>query len=312
MYNDDLKRFYQHNAVPERKDDFVRYDSNKRIQSSDGVNADDVATVGQLSKITAGVSFNYVGQWKTNTAYVKDSVVYLDDLDTRIFYLAIADVEASSTLPVDNNNWTKFLETPSGKLPYVFLDVPESATNGTITEDQYQKFDNPSTYILLHDEFYSLADDQSKRGYMVFSHTGEDNLHHFYIKCITLTIETLSWVMTSKRIDSLMDLNYKGQWVTGDEIHNDDVVYYDISSTQRVFYVALNAIQSTTIAPNLDTANWHELFEIPIDVALMTENPTSSTVSNVGQFILNTTNQKLFICVAKAGNVYTYKEVTLS
>ena len=39
MYNDDLKRFYQQNAVPERKDDFVRYDSNKRIQSADDINA---------------------------------------------------------------------------------------------------------------------------------------------------------------------------------------------------------------------------------------------------------------------------------
>lgn len=61
-----------------------------------------------------------------------------------------------------------------------------------------------------------------------------------------------------------LDINYKGQWSNGDEIFTNDLVYYDISTTQRVFYIAKNNIASSTTTPNSDPTNWLELFEIPL------------------------------------------------
>ena len=52
MYNDDLKRFYPQNAKPEQKEDFVRYDKNKRIQVADPVNPTDAVNLKTLSQAT--------------------------------------------------------------------------------------------------------------------------------------------------------------------------------------------------------------------------------------------------------------------
>lgn len=58
------------------------------------------------------------------------------------------------------------------------------------------------------------------------------------------------------------DLNYKGVWVSGDEIYKSDVVYVD--NTTRIFYKALNDITESTISPENDSTNWEEILEVPL------------------------------------------------
>lgn len=61
-----------------------------------------------------------------------------------------------------------------------------------------------------------------------------------------------------------VDWNYKGQWTSGDEIFVNDLVYVDISTTERAYYLAINNIADSATSPNLDATNWKELFSIPL------------------------------------------------
>lgn len=61
------------------------------------------------------------------------------------------------------------------------------------------------------------------------------------------------------------ELNYKGLWVSGDEIFIYDLVYVDTAKS-RIFYRAVNNIKSSTISPNKDTTNWIEFLEVLLPV----------------------------------------------
>ena len=57
--------------------------------------------------------------------------------------------------------------------------------------------------------------------------------------------------------------NYKGLWVSGDEIFKDDIVYIDLGDL-RIFYIALCDIKQNNVSPDLDEKCWKELIEIPL------------------------------------------------
>lgn len=61
------------------------------------------------------------------------------------------------------------------------------------------------------------------------------------------------------------ELNYKGLWVSGDEIFTYDLVYIDTTKS-RIFYRAVNNIKSSTVSPDKDTTNWVEFLEVLLPV----------------------------------------------
>ena len=68
----------------------------------------------------------------------------------------------------------------------------------------------------------------------------------------------------TRNIVGVNEVNYKGQWVSGDEIHENDFVYYDINANSRVYYIAKADINPSTRPPNEDTSNFKEFIEIPL------------------------------------------------
>ena len=98
-----------------------------------------------------------------------------------------------------------------------------------------------------------------------------------------------------------VDINYKGVWTNGDEIFVNDLVYYDTSSSQRIFYLAKNNIVSSTTPPNSDPTNWLELFEIPLSSGgqlfehqiRLTATVSNGASSNPKNVICNATYQFL-------------------
>ncbi len=80
----------------------------------------------------------------------------------------------------------------------IIIEAPASATNGTLTEEQFTLLTaNTRNRIILNNEIYNLNDPQVDAGYYVYSHLGEDSTHNFFAKCITVTISTRGWVLTS-------------------------------------------------------------------------------------------------------------------
>lgn len=83
----------------------------------------------------------------------------------------------------------------------VELEVPSGSTSGTLTQEQLTKLQsNRETAIKFDGELYYLNDDKTSEGYLVYSHTGQDNTQNFFIKCITVTLSTLGWVLTSTQV----------------------------------------------------------------------------------------------------------------
>lgn len=81
--------------------------------------------------------------------------------------------------------------------PYIEItDVPTTATSGTLTSDQLAVLQSSNnSYILFNNEKYIAMDLQHDSGTLVYSHVGQDTANDYFIKCITVTISTLGWVL---------------------------------------------------------------------------------------------------------------------
>lgn len=91
----------------------------------------------------------------------------------------------------------------SGGSPIIF-EVPTGATNGTVTEQQLQQLQsNDNNYILLNNEKFYLMDKQSESGFLVYSHVGHDSTNNYFVKCITITISALTWVLNSLNLPTI-------------------------------------------------------------------------------------------------------------
>lgn len=100
----------------------------------------------------------------------------------------------------------------------VQINAPTSATQGQISPEQLSTLQSTKgAYLLFNDEIYRLQDAQHVSGYLVYSHLGYENTAQIYkIKCITITINTLGWVLTERTVPNGSDfLNKSGGTLTG-------------------------------------------------------------------------------------------------
>jgi hypothetical protein len=94
-----------------------------------------------------------------------------------------------------------------GEHETVIIDALPTATQGTIIQEQLEILQkNDSNVIMFADEIYRLSDKRTNEGYLIYSHACQDNTNNFYIKCITITISTLGWVLTQINLVSKEDL----------------------------------------------------------------------------------------------------------
>ena len=93
---------------------------------------------------------------------------------------------------------------PAGSEPVAVTITPDSATSGTLTQEQLNILqDSVENYIILANEIYILMDNQHESGLLTYSHVCQDTSKNFYIKCIVVTISTLGWVKTEKSTSNL-------------------------------------------------------------------------------------------------------------
>ena len=72
-----------------------------------------------------------------------------------------------------------------------------TATSGTLTAEQLTTLQaSNQNYIIFNNEIYRLEDKQFNNGFLIYSHTGQDNTKTMYIKEISVTISTRGWVLT--------------------------------------------------------------------------------------------------------------------
>lgn len=76
-------------------------------------------------------------------------------------------------------------------------DLPDTATNGTITQEQLDKLKQfEANYIIFKDEIYTPQDKMSDEGYLTYTHVTVEQ----GVKTITITLSTKAFVVTEKQI----------------------------------------------------------------------------------------------------------------
>lgn len=106
------------------------------------------------------------------------------------------DVTYSNGIPTAIDSLTK--SSIDGLLGYSIILTPDTATQGTLTQEQVDKLRfNPNAYLVLNNELYYLNNNQSTPGVLVYTHNGYDGQKGTR-KYISVTISTRGWVMVEE------------------------------------------------------------------------------------------------------------------
>ena len=110
--------------------------------------------------------------------------------------------------------------------PVVNITATATATQGTISASDLQVLQgNKSAIVRFNNELYYFMDDEYKSGYLTYSHVGVDASVQ-WVKSITITISSLSWVLTKSQVDKPSTNLYR------------HIIYFfrDTSFYQMIFY----------------------------------------------------------------------------
>ena len=105
---------------------------------------------------------------------------------------------------INNNEYVRKEQFDRGlsevSAPVVNITATSTATQGTISSSDLQVLQgNKSAIIRFNNELYYFMDDEYKSGYLTYSHVGVDSGVQ-WIKNITITISSLSWVLTKSQV----------------------------------------------------------------------------------------------------------------
>ena len=183
----------------------------------------------------------------------------------------------------------------------VELQVPNTATNGTLTQEQFNQLSsNENAYILFNNERYLLMDKGHEADTWGYSHLGAD-ITGAKIKVITINTSNRSWVLTDEEF-------VKDGAVTTDKIANGAITPNKLSFTKtgvNLFnkddsgmilgkYLAIETgvvydnadyfvsgyipiVPNTVYVSNIEMFNW--VFYNSQKDMVQTENETSKTTS---------------------------------
>lgn len=102
-------------------------------------------------------------------------------------------------------NWLKSSDVA------IIPNVPETATEGTLTADQISTANtNENSYIMFNHEKYYLMDKGHKEGYITYTHVGYEN-NIMMLKSFTITLSTGAWVINTVEIPD--DISTLLAWV---------------------------------------------------------------------------------------------------
>lgn len=106
------------------------------------------------------------------------------------------DVTYSNGIPTAIDSLTKSVH--NGLLGYSFILTPDTATQGTLTQEQVDvlRF-NPNAYLVLNNELYYLNGNQHIPDVLVYTYNGYENQKGIK-KYISVTISTREWIMVEE------------------------------------------------------------------------------------------------------------------
>lgn len=105
-------------------------------------------------------------------------------------------IQGKDGITIDKDADTEFVNIRGAKA--VILDALPTATNGTITEAQLAELQaSTSNYIMFNNKKYTYVDESTEEGYIKYSLLDYEN-NDAVIKVISVTINTLSWVLNTK------------------------------------------------------------------------------------------------------------------
>lgn len=106
------------------------------------------------------------------------------------------DVVYENGIPTRLDSLTK--SSIEGLLGYSIILTPDTATQGTLTQEQVDTLRfNPNAYLVLNKELYYLNNNQSTPGVLVYTHNGYDGQKGIH-KYISVTISTRGWAMVEE------------------------------------------------------------------------------------------------------------------
>ena len=105
-------------------------------------------------------------------------------------------IQGKDGITIDKDADTEFVNIRGAKA--VVLDALPAATNGTITEAQLAELQaSTSNYIMFNNKKYTYVDESKTEGYIKYSLLDYEN-NDAVIKVISVTMNTLSWVLNTK------------------------------------------------------------------------------------------------------------------
>ena len=105
-------------------------------------------------------------------------------------------IQGKDGITIDKDSDTEFVNIRGAKA--VILDALPTAKNGTITEAQLAELQaSTSNYIMFNNKKYTYVDESTEEGYIKYSLLDYEN-NDAVIKVISVTINTLSWVLNTK------------------------------------------------------------------------------------------------------------------
>lgn len=93
--------------------------------------------------------------------------------------------------------------------------VPDTATEGTFTQEQIKVLqNNPHSIIEFNNEYYIQMDNEYEVGHLVYTHVGQDTTNSFFTKSINITLSTRGWVLTKIKQASVEYVDNKASGIT--------------------------------------------------------------------------------------------------
>ena len=81
---------------------------------------------------------------------------------------------------------------------YLYINVPDTTTSGLLNEQELNiLLGSRENKIILNNEIYLLQDSRREAGYLIYAHIEHKSRKEFFTKCITVTINTKVWVLTT-------------------------------------------------------------------------------------------------------------------
>lgn len=126
------------------------------------------------------------------------------------------DIDIDFTLPVigdgiviDASEDTKHLVIKSNAGVGIVVTVPASATQGTLTETQYQSLiQNDNNWVVIDNERYLLMDKQHDAGMLVYTHDGYSTKGTQKYFCLTMSTRAFTIKESSGGGGNVLDFNF--------------------------------------------------------------------------------------------------------